>query len=453
MNLISRFKKITNYNKHFFIGVVVILASVIIFYPSFYTTTDERDYLENAYLIGEGRLLKQDPQCFDGASCGYYNDTGFISKYNLGLSFIFLPVVYTDWRLVFLLTVLSFIAGLYVYKRFMEKRGIRPQFIYLYALFPTFIYYSRKAMTEVYSLTLIMVIFYLLFEKTEGKSRFKRTLFKYRFTIVGILSGILVLLKYSNVVFLLPILLYWLVLNFKSRIIGNVGQTIFLGYETKKGKLIRWFKDGMKLFIGALPFLIIFILINTIFYGSPFRSGYYFSKEEFLIIPSLILPQTMKYSLILLAVYPGLILLGLFSKYKHRFLIFALLILSLIFFVGFPGYAFTSGILDFIFGIRFLIPILGLVLLTYSETLNNLMNKVKIKYVVNIFFIGITIVLIVNMFVMAYIFKVRSNELATKSEEIYNKVQEGGNYYTDDIEERKLLNEVFKKGKRWLFVN
>ncbi|MEP7103559.1 MAG: glycosyltransferase family 39 protein [Candidatus Dojkabacteria bacterium] len=445
--------KLSNYNKHFIIGALFILISVIIFYPAFYTTTDERDYIENSYLVGQGNLVKNDVQCYEGASCGYFNGNGYISKYNLGLSFLLIPIVFLDWRITFFISIIVFISGLYIFKRFLEKRGIRAEFIYLYAFFPTFVYYSRKTMTEVYTITFIMIIFYLLFEKSEGKSKFKKFLYDYRYLIVGALSGITVLLKYSNALFIVPIIIYWLFINFKSKAIGNVGGTISLGFEEKKPRLIRWLKDNLALFIGAFPFLLIFLAINYIFYGSIFHSGYFFSKEEFLIIPSLILPQALKYIIILLIIYPGLPILGLFSKYKHRFLIFGILLISLIFFVGFPGYAFNSGLLDFIFGIRFLIPILGLVILCYSETLNNLLNKIKVKNLDKVIIYTVAVVLIVNMFIMAYILKVRSYELATKSEEIYNKVEEGGNYYTQDIEERKLLNQAFRKGKRWLFVN
>ena len=453
MNILEKLKNLSNYNKHFIIAIVFILISFFIFYPSFYTTSDERDYIENSYLIEQGRLVKEDKQCFDGASCGYYNGEGYISKYNLGLSFILLPFVALDWRITFFISIIVFIAGLYIFKRLLQRRSVRSEFIYLYALFPVFVYYSRKAMTEVFTLTLIMLIYYLLFEKYEGKTWLRELIYKYRYVIVGALSGITVLIKYTNVIFIIPLLIYWVIINFKSKVISNTGESIFLGTENSKDRTVRWIKDILKVILGGLPFLIIFLVINYVFYGSPIRSGYFFSKEELLIVPSLIIPQGVKYILILLMIYPGLLFIGFFSKYKHRFLIQALLFISVLAFVGFPGYAFTSGILDFIVGIRFVIPVLGLVLLIYSEALDRLLNLIKYKSLVNIAFGIVVIVLIANMFVMTYIFNGRVKELARKSAEIYKSVEDGGNYYSNDIEDRKLLNEAFKQGKRWLFVN
>src|SRR6185369_17084391 len=206
MRFVEYIKNLSNYNKHFLIAVILILVSFFVFYPSFYTTTDEHDYIENSYLIGQGRLVKEDSQCFDGATCGYFNGTGYISKYNLGLSFLLLPFVAIDWRLSFLISILVFMVGLYIFKRLLQRRSIRAEFVYLYAFFPVFVYYSRKSMTEVFTLTLIMLIYYLLFEKFEGKTRIRQVVFNYRFLIVGILSGITVLIKYTNVIFLAPIL-------------------------------------------------------------------------------------------------------------------------------------------------------------------------------------------------------------------------------------------------------
>lgn len=452
MNIAEKVKNISKYNKHFIFASVLIIISFILFYPSFYTTTDEHDYIENSYLIGQGRLVKQDQQCIDGASCGYSNGNGYISKYNLGLSFLLVPFVAIDWKISFSVSLIVFLVGLYIFKKLLEKRGIRAEFIYLYAFFPVFVYYSRKVMTETYTLTLVMLIYYLLFEKSEGKSKFKQLCYDYRFVLVGALSGIAVLIKYTNVVFIAPLLIYWAIFYIRPKVVSNVGNSIFLGTETLKLSSIRWVKDVARLLIGALPFLIVFLLINYAFYGSPIRSGYFFSKEELLIVPSLIIPQGIKYILILLTIYPGLLIVGFFSKYKHRFLIMGTLFISLIFFVGFPGYAFSSGILDFIVGIRFLVPILGLVLLIYSEAIDRLLNLVKFRMAVNIAFALVVIVLIANMFVMTYIFNGRVKELAVKSAEIYKNVEEGGNYYSKDIEDRKLLNEAFKQGKRWLFV-
>ncbi|MFS8130534.1 MAG: glycosyltransferase family 39 protein [Candidatus Dojkabacteria bacterium] len=461
MNVLERIKSISTYkqssllrdNQHFIIASVLIIISLLIFFPSFYTTTDEHDYIENSYLIGQGRLVKEDKQCFDGASCGYFNGSGYISKYNPGLSLILLPFVAIDWRISFFISVVVFILALYIFKRLLEKRSVRAEFIYLFAFFPVFVYYSRKVMTEVYTLTLIMLIFYLLFEKSEGRTKLRQIIYNYRFVLVGALSGITVLIKYTNILFIAPILIYWAVIYFKPKIIGNVGESIFLGTETLKVCAMRWLKDVIRLLVGAVPFLVIFLVFNYAFYGSPLRSGYYFSKEELLIVPSLIIPQGIKYLVILLSIYPGLLFVGFFAKYKHRFLIMGTLFLSILFFVGFPGYAFNSGILDFIVGIRFLIPILGLVLLVYSEALDRLLNKIKYKGLVNVVFAVVVIVLIANMFVMTYIFNGRVKELASKSAEIYKTVEEDGNYYTKDIEERKLINEAFKQGKRWLFIN
>lgn len=419
--LLTNFKISDPYKRNLLICTLILLSQLLFFFPSFYTTTDEREYIENAYLLTQQGAVKYDAQCFGGAYCGYFNGDGFISKYNLGLSFILAPVINIDWKISFLVIFIFFIGALLVFQKILKNHGLNSKFIYLFAFFPPFVYYSKKVMTEIPSMSLTLLIYYLLFE-TKHKTNLRNIL-------AGVLMGLLVLLKYTNALIVGILLIYYVIKHFK---------------EFKK-----LLKNIFFILIGATPIFIIFLSVNLALYGSPFRSGYYFSHEELLIIPELIIPQFLKYSAVLLVMYPLMLIVFLLDRNKKRFIAATLLLAFLIYFSPFPAYEFNSGILDFIFASRLFIPIVGVILFFYFSAIQEFISKFR-KSTIEIIFIIVALLLIANSFIMTYIFNNRLGELVTRSQEIYETLPENGSF-TGNIEDRKLINDAFKKQKIWFY--
>lgn len=407
----------------------------VIFFPRFYTSTDEREYIENAYLITENRLVKNDAVChFDNVYCGYFNGAGYISKYNLGLSFLFIPFVLINWQLTIVFTFAVYLIGVWIFSKLLKRHGLSQKFLYLYAFFPILVYYSRKPMGEIFSNTIVLAIYYLLFEKISENTKYKSLLYVFS----GALSGILVLIRYTNILIVLIFLVYLFYLQYKEKI---------------NSKLIA--KNFANILIGAAPFIIAFLWINKTLYGGFFTSGYSLSHEEFLVLPDLIPKQLIIYILLLNLIYPGMLVISLLSKIKHRWMILFLITVFTIFYMGFPGYNFTSGILDFIFGLRFFVPIISLLLLIYFDGLNQVLSEGKYlkrfsKYFKYLFII-ISTILILSAAAISYSYLNRTIELKNESDEIYKKIEEGG-VFDGNIENRILLNEGFKNGKRWVRI-
>ncbi len=416
---------------------VILISSFIfiLFFPQFYTSTDEREYIENAYLITQNRLVKEDTICqFNNVYCGYSNENGYVSKYNLGLSFIFIPFVLISWQLTFVATFVFYLLGVFIFSKLLSHYKLSPWFLYLYAFFPLLVYYSKKPMGEIFSNTIVLAIYYLLFAKDFSKVKSVR-LKSLLLVSIGILSGTLVLIRYTNAIIIFIFLTYYFYSQYKIH---------------QKLKLV--IMSFVKILIGAFPFIMAFLIINKTLYGSYFSSGYALSHEELLIIPSLIPKQLLIYIGMLNIIYPGMIIISFLSRIVHRWFIYILLSSFILFYIGFPGYDFNSGILDFIFGLRFFVPIVGLILLLYFDGLTQLWSF-KLKKFKNLRLISYLAIptLIVVTIVMSFTYYDRVILLKNQSDSIYNKVEEGG-VIVGGVENRILLNEAFKKGKRWLRI-
>jgi hypothetical protein len=422
----------------FVISCIILIAIFILTFPRFYTSTDEKEYIENAYLLTEGELVRQDSACYLGAYCGYFNGSGWVSKYNLGWSLILLPFVLVDWRLSFVLTFGIFLSGFYIFKKILKFYKVNSNFLYLYAFFPAFVYYSRKPLTETLSNTLVLALYYLIYIY-KSKTNFQ---FYLKYILIGLVSGLLVLERYSNIIIVLIFL----------------GSLLYKNFVSKNAKIVfskERLTKPILILLGSLPFLITFLAINKTFYGGFFSSGYDFSGEEFLIDKNIILKQFFYYILFLNLIYPLLLFSLIKTKLKGKLEIIVITILFLMFYVGFPGYHFNSGILDLVFGVRFFIPILGLLLLSYCEYLNKVWNKVQVskrfnQRIVNLSYFIVVVLLIGNAFLMSFIYENRTAELKKESDGIYLNNPSGAIVYTQDVEDRILLNEAFRKKKLWM---
>lgn len=412
---------------HLLIVILVSTVVFLIFYPKFYTTTDEKEYIENAVHFIQRDLLRSNKECFDGAYCGVFNGSAYVSKYNLGLSFILLPFILISWKLSFAAAFIAYLIGIWIFYLILKKYKLSPWFVYLYAFFPSLVYYSVKPMTEVFSSTLILALYYILFLMNSSKTA--------RLTLTAILSGVLVLIRYSNGLIVAAFL------------IGYIFTTIKHNQESIKQVAM----DILEIFVSSIPFIMAFLIINKTLYGSFFRSGYFYSGEEGLFIADLAVKQFFIYVAYLNLIYPAMLFLAFISKIKERIAIILAFAFIFLFYVGFPGYAFTSGILDLIFGVRFFLPIIGLIILLYADSITFVYRKFLIKKIdKRIFFVGILALIAITIGIR-YTYYKRVEDLANQSTQIYSQDSSAGKFSSNDIEQRKLVNDAFNQGTIWFY--
>jgi hypothetical protein len=352
--------------QHAWAVVLVFLAILLtLFYPRQYVAIDEFDYQRNAMLLSQGQLRQECSGLYSQfkVNAGEY----CISKYNLGISLFYLPVV-NNLQLAPIVVFIVFAAGVLAFYFTLRQLGISPVFTYLYALYPSFVYYSRTRYSETISASLLMILLCLLIWYTT-KRRILVGL------LIGTVVGLAVLVRYTNVIPISFILAGFLLLpttNFGQYVRINIlSYTPGLWGRFKRSLELIWLqvKGWLPVLVGGLPWLLLFGFINLHLYGSLVRSGYYYSGEEGVWVKSQATMQMVRFIGAWLILYPGMLLAAMFTKFPRKWWLLTSFAVSALFYAGFPYIFFEGRVLDLIFGMRFLIPVLPWILVLYASWL------------------------------------------------------------------------------------
>lgn len=408
--------------------VIYIFSTIlfVLFYPSFYTLNDERNYIQNAYWLANGENLVRDSEnCIEygNEAYGFYNDDGCISKYNLGLSVLLAPIVGIDWQLSFILIFIFYLLSVFVFSKILNLFKLNQNYLYLFALFPPFSYYSHKVMGEIPSLFFLLLFFYIL---TKVKLKITK-LNILNSILLGLIIGLGTFIRYSNVIIFGIIFLYFYYDFFKTKL-DNYLKSFTL--VTASAGLI-----------GGLIFL-----LNLELYGSGVSSGYTLAGEDFFFDFNLAAFQFGWYTLILLSMYPLMLISTFWIKGKHKFykVLFLLIFISFIpIYLGFPGFSFSSGVNNWILGSRFLVPISGFLILGYIFWLDSFINRVNISNrVIKIASFLIISTLLLSKLAIIYRLDERTNSIRNDSYIIY----QSDDLFTDGS--YILINEAFEKSEK-----
>ena len=327
--------------KHLIISILCLMPAFVAFYPKTFVTIDEHDYLYNAQLIVTSDL-KTD--CSLNIPGQWPTNLGYcISKYNIGTSFFLVPAALTSLDYAALITFLVFIIGIIIFYRLLIIYNIDKRFIYFFALFPPFIFFTRTILSEMYSMVLLLGIFYVFLNIPRNKA--------YKI-IAGLLITMALYVRYTNII---PIAL--------------IGLYFIYEYLTEEG-IIAFLKKYWIVHVTFVIGIISILIFNNEYYGGFFRSGYYFSSEEGSIIWGQIPAIFFKYLVLLNVFYPfGLIVL-LKTNIKRKILFIATFISVMVFYTIFKNESFPGKLSDVILGLRFLIPVYPFMLLPYFYKLN-----------------------------------------------------------------------------------
>lgn len=333
------------------ISLVWLTGVFVIFYPTKIIAIDEFHYIGNAYFLSEEVLRQPCDEFYPGQ---FRNSDFCISKYNLGTSLLFLPAVNIHYSLIFVTTFVAFIAAVFIFRRCLQLLKLSPVFLYLFSLFPAFIYFTRTAFSETFTMTFLLGVVWALLEFGKNKQN------RWWMVGAGVMGGIVVLTRYTAVIPLAILI---------------IGMTMNI-YRDQVSKLIQML---ILVGVGALPFALVFLAINSYLYGGALKSGYSFSGEEVFVFTNF-LPMFVKYFLAVNVIYPGMLLAGFWSQVKLRFTFLAAVLAVIVLYSLSPNTLFTDSVLDLISGIRFLIPVLPLAILTYAGWLDKFVSRKWFSY-------------------------------------------------------------------------
>lgn len=323
---------------------LISFLSILFFltYPAGYLSIDEHDYVEGAKLIWQGDLRQEcDPQNISQIDIGDY----CIYKYNIGTSFILLPINIFGESAVYFIAHLAFMASIIFFYQILKQINLPKELIVFYALFPAIAYYSRTAYSEIYSILLSLAFFYFYIKN-------KRT----HNILAGVAMGFSLFVRPTNMFFCAVFILVEVLKRKRSPVFINNLINLFL-----------------ELLIGLTPFVILFLLFNDYLYLSPFKSGYSYSGDlnsfDLTVIPM----NLGNYFLLLNLFLPGMLIGSFFSKNKYKWPILIAFLVLLIFYSATSNNNWKSDI-NIIIGIRFLMPALPLLLLLYLDIIKNVVK-------------------------------------------------------------------------------
>lgn len=325
------------------ITLITLLSSLFFLtYPAGYLSIDEHDYVEGAKLIWQGKLRQEcDPQNISQIDIGDY----CIYKYNIGTSFLLLPINLLGEKAVYAIAHLAFIGSLIFFYLILKQIKLPKELIVFYALFPAIAYYSRTAYSEIYSILLSLAFFYFYIKNRRSDN-----------ILAGVAMGISLFVRPTNLFFYAVFILVEVLRKPRPPVFINNVINLFL-----------------ELLIGFTPFVILFLLFNDYLYLSPFKSGYSYSGDLNSFDLSLLPMNLLNYFILLNLFLPGMLIGAFFSKNRLKWPIILGFIVLLIFYSATSNNNWKSDI-NLIIGIRFLMPALPLVLLLYLDVIKNIVK-------------------------------------------------------------------------------
>lgn len=391
-------------NKLFWISLVVFVGIYYYFYPPIYAFRDESDYLSMAYVFRQGTLWIEKTAV--PVRSWILSQGHRVSDYPPGMSFLLLPWISLNWKCAFVLNFTFHLLGTFYFQKILRLFQIKnPEILsLLYLFFPISIFLSRTIMSDIPAAVLFLVGIYYYYKKCGKDWK------------TGLFWGISFWIRPTGIIFMLPFLIH---------------------------ALMEWKQKSSMLSLFA-TFAGMFGLYNLLLYGSFFVTGYsgdftgmqnfstrYFVEHFIFYMKSLVLS------------FPFLLLGPVLARKTRRVEMLVSIALGILFFsLYFYQDRFSSEFLTLIFGVRFLLPGLFLLLLFYAEVLESIFSKPFLS-------IPIAIVFCLTCFKIQYEHQklLRLQEAMQKT--LYRNTTDGSTLIYDD-NSAELIQEVW--GKRHYFA-
>ena len=286
-------------NKNYLVVIIfaiLFLATNIFYFPSFYASIDEHEYLKNSTLLGKGTIFEED---ILHACRSTLTENGFISSYPLGKSVFLIPFTLLGFNAVMLSGLIINLINLVIIFFLLKKQGLPEYYSLLYLFFPLFLWQGRTLYPGILALTFVLTGLYFFISN-------RKTYFFDSAFFSGFAFGTACWVRYEAVLASIPF--------FVSAFVSDK-------------------KKFFKMLIGFTIPIAILMLFNNFAYGGFFRVGY--GDAVSIIVGASrtdVLFNILIYSVLMSLVYPLLFLSPLLSKVKARLEIFSVALLYVFFF-------------------------------------------------------------------------------------------------------------------------
>ncbi len=222
-------------NKIWVGGVFLFLLFFFIFYPPFWVSIDEHEYLKNAHLLVEnGTLFTSEPSLYCGGTL--LENGQSISSYSIGRSIFLIPFTFLPFGFIFLSGLFLHLLNLVLLTLILRRKGVPSPYALLYLFFPLAAWEARTLFPELAVLSLFLSAYYFWSHQKM------HTAF-----IAGLVVGFSVFFRIDAV----------------------LGPLAFFIHA-----LFRERRLVLPLIAGGLLPALLFFGFNTTLYGSPFSTGY-----------------------------------------------------------------------------------------------------------------------------------------------------------------------------------
>lgn len=320
--------------------ILPILTLIIIFtitYPGVIVLKDEANYIRQAHAFAEGAINVDRYDPYSGEKHRVR-----VSDYPPGTSFVTAFFVKAGgWQASFWMSLLALVGAVIITGLFLKIASLSPVYALILLIFPPALVMGRVVSSDVISATVVATGLWAFWAglKTISKETLKWN--PYWFT-AGLIAGLSLLFRESNALIFAPLFL---------------------------GAVIRKEKEWVWLLIGGLAGVMARLAASITIFGSAF----YAKDPQFGFSFAALLQNLPAYLTALLIMVPGGLLFTLFYQGKRKPEVITTIFLFTAFylFYGFSGQM-SGGLIQWVLGPRFYIPLLPLFALVLAEVLPRL---------------------------------------------------------------------------------
>ncbi len=315
------------------------------FFPPIFVSIDEHEYAKNASLLVSGQLVNADPLRYCG---GQLINNNYQSTYFLGKSVFLIPFLPFGINGLLLSGLVIHLLNAVLFFLILKRLGVDSRLVVLYLFFPAFLWESRTLFPELFALSFALTATYFYLGNRNRE-----------WLLSGILFGLATTVRYDSALLI-------------------TGFAIVSLWQNRK-------RFAFMLAGFALIGLVV-LVINTLLYGSPFQTPYGYSAGSLLTQPNPgYLFNFAVFVGMLLIAYPLMLGVSFFQKKNLgiEVLLSSLAVIAL--------FSRTTDIHLFEFfspltitgRMRYLIPVAGLLMLSYAGFVEQTFQKLSGRFKVN----------------------------------------------------------------------
>ncbi|MEK6820995.1 MAG: hypothetical protein AABY11_01175, partial [archaeon] len=128
-------------------GAILFALIFIAFFPPFYASIDEHEYVKNAHLVASSGSLET-PNNTQYCWSKPLENGNYISGYPIGKSISLIPFLPLPFEWVFLSGLLIHLINFFILASIFKKMGLPSTYAFLYLIFPAFVWESRTLYSE-----------------------------------------------------------------------------------------------------------------------------------------------------------------------------------------------------------------------------------------------------------------------------------------------------------------